>query len=103
MFSSCRMPENFTGKARRKIYGELVNLVFDWEKKAMPSRAKPLSYVRMQEIKAKQSLYYTYRHVSFAHVGAERQINMHTSIHTVFQKTISRNQACPQPAVCTLV
>jgi len=47
VFSSCRMPENSTGKARRKVYGELVNLVFDWEKKAMPSKAKLLSCVRM--------------------------------------------------------
>ena len=81
LFFGCRTPEELTRKAGFEVRGRLLRPVFDWERNTPSRQSLPVHECNI-------SLYCLYTGCfqasskRFAHVGAERQTNIHTYIHT---------------------
>ena len=82
LFFGCRTHEKLAKKAGLKVCGRSLHSVFNWERNTPPRQSLPLCDCNIGFVYCLYTGCFQALSKSFAHVGMERQTNIHTCIHT---------------------
>ena len=100
LFFGCRTPEKLTRKAGLEVCGRLLRLVIDWERNTPSRQSLPVreSNIGLFSLNCLYTSCFQASSRKFAHVGAERQTNIHTCIHThtLFIKQFQETRRTPK-------